>query len=300
MQSRFRWDDLGFVAALVRAGSLSGAAARLGVNPSTVSRRLDSLESALGVHLFDRTPDGVVATDAAEQLFPIAEVIEQAAADVWRVVEGLESEPEGLVRLTAPPGVASQFVAPLLIGLHRQHPSIRVQLDASVGYADLTRRYADLALRLSRPASGDLIAIRLVDDRSAVFAAAEVAARAGSVRDLNQLWWIDWGPDLHHLPDSVWLRQHVDPSRVVLQTSSIDSQAAAARTGLGAVVMPAAHAGMCGLSEVPLSRGLRRRIGQFPSSALWLVGHRALRHVPRIAAVWEFIRAQAAALPGVS
>lgn len=300
MQRPFRWDDLAIVAALTRAGSLSGAASMLGVNASTVSRRLDGFEETLGVRLFDRLPDGVAATEAAEKLVPIAEMVEHAAADVWRVIEGLEREAEGVVRLTAPPGVASQFVAPLLPLLYRAHPRLRVVLDASIGYADLTRREADLALRLVRPTSGDLVATRLATSHSGIFAASELARDAGTVRDLDALTWIDWGPDLEHLADSQWLRSQVDPERVVLRTSSIDCQVAAARAGVGAVVMPAANALLSGLTEVSLGRALRRRLPPYPEGAMWLVGHRALRHVPRIAALWSFLEAQGRAVPGAA
>jgi DNA-binding transcriptional LysR family regulator len=289
MQNRFKWDDLAVLAALVRERTLSGAAARLGVNASTVGRRLDALEEALDAHLFDRTPEGVHPTAAAEQLFPIAEQFEDAAAEVMRAVEGFETEPEGTVRITAPPGVASQLVAPLTAELLQAHPRIRVELDASVGYADLTRREADIALRLERPRSGDLIATRLGTSTTALVASSEYATDAGRVRSLDELRWIDWGPGLSHLPDSRWLNKAVSADRIVLRTDSIDAQVAAARAGVGALLLPRAHAGLVDLVEVALTRKLSRSLPPLPESSLWLVGHRALRHVPRVAVVWEFL-----------
>jgi DNA-binding transcriptional LysR family regulator len=106
--------DAQVLLALLRARSFSGAGVRLGVNASTVSRRLDALEAALGVHLFDRTPDGVLPTAAAEELGPHAEAMERAAAGLALAAQGREALPEGEVRLTAPPGVAEFLIAPAL------------------------------------------------------------------------------------------------------------------------------------------------------------------------------------------
>src|SRR5687768_10191114 len=139
------WDQIRVFLAVARARQLAGAAARLGLDVSTVSRRIDRLEAELGVHLFDRTRDGTVATAAAEALLPAAEDMERALAQFATAADGVETVAEGVVRLTAPPGVADAFIAPALAGFHARFPKVTVELDASIGYADLTRREADLA-----------------------------------------------------------------------------------------------------------------------------------------------------------
>lgn len=292
---KLRWDDLDVLLALVRAKTLSGAAVRLGVNTSTVARRLDAMESSLGVHLFDRTPAGIVATSLAEGLMPIAETMERAAADALRLVAGRETEPEGTVRLTAPPGLANWYVAPALVELRRRFARLVVELDASVGYADLTRREADLALRSSRPRSGDLVAVRLAEAQSVVVAAPVLVDEAGPVADLDAFDWITWGSDLAHLPDAEWIAAHVSPDRIALRTSSMDAQLHAARAGLGALLVPRPFIEWTGLAPVRFKRPLARDLLAPPTGTLWLVGHQALRHVPRIEAVWEFMLEQAAA-----
>ncbi|MGC4001029.1 MAG: LysR family transcriptional regulator [Anaeromyxobacter sp.] len=283
-----RWDDARVLLALLQTGSFSGAGARLGVNASTASRRLDALEAALGGHLFDRTPDGVRPTALAEALGPHAEAMERAAAGLELAAQGREVAAEGEVRLTAPPGVAQLLVAPALPRLLRRHPGLRLVLDASVGYADLTRREADLALRTTRPASGDLVTRRLAEVRGAVFAAPAYAAELGTLRRLDQARWITWGDDLAHLLPARLLAERVPAGRLVLRTSHMAAQLAAARAGLGAVLTDLHSARSSGLVEVPLARELARSL---PTAAgeLWLVVHRALREVPRIAAVWEFL-----------
>jgi DNA-binding transcriptional LysR family regulator len=292
-EQRLRWDDLEVVLALVRAGSLAGAAARLEVNTSTVARRLDALEAALGVHLFDRSPTGIAATELAESLLPVAEAMERSVADALRVIEGRETEPEGTVRITAPPGLANWFVAPALIRLRARYPKLCIELDASIGYADLTRREADLALRANRPRSGDLLAVRLTEAQSILVATPALVPTP--LERLDAIDWITWGPDLASLPDARWITANVDADRIVLRTSSMDAQIHAARSGLGGLMVPQPFAEWIGLVEVPLSRSLAKRLPPTPSGALWLVGHRALRDVPRIRAVWDFIVAEAEA-----
>jgi DNA-binding transcriptional LysR family regulator len=286
---RLRWDDAQVLLALLRARSFSGAGARLGVNASTASRRLDALEAALGAHLFDRTPDGVLPTAAAEALGPHAEAMERAAAGLALAAQGREASPEGEVRLTAPPGVAEFLLAPALPRLFRRHPGLRLTLDASIGYADLTRREADLALRTTRPTAGDLLARKLGDTWGGVFAAPGYARALGTLRRLDQARWITWGDDLGHLPPARLLAERVPEAALVLKTSHMGTQLAAAAAGVGALLVDPHTARVGGLVEVPLAPALRRALPPLQGGALWLVVHRALRDVPRIAAVWDFL-----------
>lgn len=286
---RLRWDDARVLLALLGARSLSGAAARLGVNASTISRRLDALEAALGAHLFDRTPDGVLPTAAAEALGPHAEAMERAAADLALAVQGREAAPEGEVRLTAPPGLAQYLVAPALPGLVRRHPRLRLHLDASVEYADLTRREADLALRMARPTVGDLVVKRLGELRGGAFTGAAYAAELGTLRSLDEARWITWGDDLAYLASAQLLAERVPAERLVLRTSHMGTQLTAAHGGVGLVLVDPSSARQAGLVEVQLAPALRRALPPLRGGELWLVAHRALREVPRIAAVWTFL-----------
>lgn len=288
LPERLRWDDLEVLLAVGRAGTLSGAAAELGVNTSTVARRLDAMEAGLGVHLFDRRPTGLGATELAESLMPVAEAMERAAADALRLVAGRETQPVGTVRLTAPPGVANWILAPALGELRARYRRLSIELDASVGYADLTRREADIALRMGRPRGGDLVATRLVSTDFVAVAAPSVTER-GNVRDPDDLDWIAWSDDLSHLDDARWLSAHVSPERIALKTRSMDAQIHAAKAGLGALLLPRPFVAITGLTPVRWTRGGAKRLAAMPSGALWMVGHRALRNVPRIEAVWSFL-----------
>jgi DNA-binding transcriptional LysR family regulator len=288
--AELRWDDLRVFLALYRRGSLKRAAEDLAVNISTASRRLDALEAAAGVSLFDRTSDGTRPTAAAEQLRPYAESMEQAAHGFVRGLEGFEVEPEGEVRITAPPGVVDHFLAPALADLCRAYPRLRITILSSIGYTDLTRREADVALRIMRPAAGDLVATRLTTQGWCVVASPEHADELAPLRDPNDARWVTWGEELAQLPDRQWIDKHVDAERIGLITSSMTAQIEAVRAGFGVTIVPKPYRELRGLTELRLTPKLRRSIAEIPEASLWLVGHRALRDVPRVAAVWTWVR----------
>ncbi|MCB9617347.1 MAG: LysR family transcriptional regulator [Sandaracinus sp.] len=287
-QNPFRWDDARVLLALHRGRTLTAAAASLGVEPSTVGRRIDALEEALGARLFERTPDGAIPTLAAEELVPHAEAMESAAYALAGRAEGFERHVEGTVRLSVPPGIADLMIAPALPALLARHPELRVELDARIAYVDLARREADLVLRGLRPERGDLVAARLVEAESIPFVSR--SAPLTKVRAPESLPWITYGEDLAHIPDARWVLGVAAPSRLVLRTNSYTSQIAAAEAGVGCVLV-ARELGQerPGLRPVAFTPAAKKKLPPFPRGSLWLVAHRSARHVPRVAAVWDFL-----------
>jgi DNA-binding transcriptional LysR family regulator len=282
------WDQIRLFLAVFRSRSLSGAATRLGLDTSTISRRLDRLEHDLGASLFDRTRDGTHPTSIAEQLVVRAEEIEQGVLAFSSTSAQVETRVEGLVRLTVPPGLADTFVAPHLFELHQRHPALVVELDVSISYADLSRREAEIALRTHRPTHGDLIATKVVSTRDVPMSSPNYAHSLGRIKRLEDARWIDWDTQLAHLPNARWLREFGPSVCPVLRTSHFGSQLVAARSGLGVVVLPLPYT-MTGLVPIAHAKALSAAWDALPSSSLWLVGHRALRNVPRVSAVWEFL-----------
>lgn len=291
---RLDWDQVRIFLAVARAGQLQAAAEQLGLDVSTVSRRIDRLEAELSLHLFDRTREGTVPTAVAEAMLPAAEEMERGLAGFALSADAAETVAEGTVRLTAPPGVADSFVAPLLARFHQRYPRVLVELDASVSYADLTRREADLALRTSRPRAGDLLATRVVSTRALPMTSPEYAAALGTLRRLEDARFISWGEGLVHIPTARWLAEHGPRVQPVLRTSHFASQVAAAVAGLGVMLAPEPFHRVQRLVPIKPGRALRPAWEALPVEDLWLVGHRALRLVPRVAALWDFLAVELA------
>lgn len=285
---RLDWDLVRVFLDVARAGRLTAAAGPAGLDVSTVSRRLERLERELGVRLFERAATGVRLTVAGQRLVPAAEDMARSLGELGVALAAVEAEAEGVVRLTAPPGVIDGFVAPALPRFYARHPRVRLELDASIGYADLTRGEADLALRVRRPERGDLIAQRLVETPTVPATSPAYARELGTLRRIGDARWIAWGHDLAHIPDARWLTTYVD-APPVLRTSSIGAQLAAAAAGLGVTLAPQPYLTRFGLAAVKPGRALAAAWAALPVGELWLVGHVAQRRVPRIAALWEFI-----------
>jgi DNA-binding transcriptional LysR family regulator len=282
-----RWDDVRLFLVLFRERSLNAAAARLGVDASTVSRRLAQFEELVDTSLFDRTREGMLPTTAAEAMVAAAEAAESNIREVAESMLGFEREVEGCVRITAPPGFVELFLAPRLGDLLERHPRLRIEVDTAQQLLDLTRREADLALRTVKPSSGDLVITQFASTQYRPFAARRYAERLGTLRRWNDARFIAWGKELAHIPPARWLEKHLD-GEPVLRTSSLPAQVAAARSGLGVALLPDSVAALFDLEEVLLSRKLLKA-APFPREDLWLVGHRALRRVPRVDAVWQFL-----------
>ena len=284
-----RWDDVRLFLALSRGRSLAAASARVGLDASTLSRRLATLEDSLGARLFDRTREGLVPTEAAELLLPAAEEMEAAHVRFARDASGLEREAEGVVRLSVPPGVADAFMAPALMRLRATHPRIRLELDASVRLLDLTRREADLALRTIRPQSGDLVMTRVAASPWTPMAAAASARERAPVKRWEEVDWIAWGDDLAGIPPARWLAKHAPEAEPVLKTSHIAAQVAAVRAGIGVALLPLAYARVDAIAPLRYAKALALSVADLPLNETWLVGHKALRGVPRVAAVWALL-----------
>ncbi len=296
-QVEFDWDDVRVFLALVREGTLAAAAAKLHVDATTVGRRLTSLERALRTTLFERGRDGVELTAAGEQLVALAEETERGAAGLFAAANSLETTVEGVVRLTTPPVMAEVLIVPLLPTLAQRHPNLHLEIDASIAYANLTRREADLALRLRRPESGDLLTTRLLETRYGLFGSPHLVERVGTLSNLDGLPFIGWTAELAAVPAAVWGGKYMSSSAFVLRSGGLTTQIAAARAGFGCVLLPTAVAQHFGLRPVPTQRDARRAVDAAPREHVWLVGHRALRNVPRIAAVWDLLVERFAALP---
>ncbi|MBL0216937.1 MAG: LysR family transcriptional regulator [Myxococcales bacterium] len=284
-----RWDDIRIFLAIHRHHTLAAAAGKLAIDTSTVSRRLAALEADLGHPLFERTRTGLQPTAAAGRVLAAAEAMEAAHARMTREASEVETTAEGIVRISTAPGLSSVFVAPMLVRLRKLYPRISIELDAAVAARDLTRHEADLAIRSVRSQGAELVTTKLVTASWVAAAAKPVAAKLGTLTAWSAAPWITWDRDLASFPATRWVAAHVEPRSIALRTSDFPAQLNAAASGLGVVLAPVPYLERANLVPVRFAPGLAKAAEAWPADDLWLVGHRALREVPRVAAVWSFL-----------
>jgi len=266
---------------VARRGSATQAARDLHTTPARVLRRLAALEAWLGTTLFDRTPSGLVPTPALERVLPWAEQAAGAVGQMRDELAGLERAPVGQVHLALFPGLPAFLVTRGLDRFLTRHPGLTLHFEPASAVVDLSRREADLAIRTVRPTSGDLVAQRVSTFSVAVMATPSLVRRT-SRRRLRDLPWVAFSDSLSNTSESMWLRANVPDARVVLRAPDQQVLLSAAQAGVGAVVVGeplGLLAGLVRVREEPIST----------NGELWLVAHRALRPVPRVDAVWNWL-----------
>ena len=283
------WDDVRLLLALGRSRTLGEAANRLKIDSSTVSRRLTVLEQVLGATLFERGRGGVIATEAAEQLIPMAEQIELAMARFTGTVESLEVDTSGLVRISCPPDAAEVLIVPLLPLLFEKYPKLRIQLDPGETLTDIARRATDIALRVVRPQLGNLVVTRVGEVRWVWAASRELVEKSGVIHSLEEVPWIGWGEQFAHTPPARWLANHLPNHEPILCSDSLRMQITSASRGLGAIIMPEPSLQYYGLVPLNLSDTLVQTTKELAPVDLYMVTHQALRKVARVRAVWDFL-----------
>ncbi len=235
------WGDLELILAVADAGSLSAAAKTLRVTQPTISRRLAELEGEVGEPLFTRTVDGTSLTSFGERMVEPARRMADAARDVDLAATGADTKPRGVVRLTAPPGVAVNLVAPFAALARERLPEVRLEVISTVSYLDLARREADLGLRiapLDRPsARRDLVTLASFQHGVAAFATKEYAATLPRGFGFADVGWIAWAPPFEHVSPNPQLAAIIPGFRPVFASDDYLVQLRAAEAGVGAILL---------------------------------------------------------------
>jgi DNA-binding transcriptional LysR family regulator len=273
-------NDLGTVLAVARGGSLSAAARVLGVNHSTVSRRLAALEAACGQTLFRRLSRGYVATPAGESLIEAAERLEAELQGLERLLSGRDIRLRGTLRLTAPDDIANHLVLPLLANFHRAFPEILLELVIDNRTLNLGRREADVALRATNTPQASLVGRRVAGLAATVYAPRALLEEAETPEDLP---WVAWEDDGQSNNLKSWIEAKAPPERIAYRANSVANQFAALRAGLGQGALP------CYLGDA--APELVRVLPPQPEleAGLWILTHPDLRQAARVAALTEFL-----------
>jgi DNA-binding transcriptional LysR family regulator len=272
------WDDLRYFLALIDAGSLSGAARALRVEHTTVARRIDALEANLKLRLFDRFPKGWSLTAEGSDLVPYAKRMEEEMLSFERIAAG-SSSLAGTVRISAPPTLAAYLLAPHLRETLISMPEIDIELVGESREASLTRREADIALRLSRPRAPGLAVKSLALIQYGLYG----AQRYLHGRSSEDWQFIGYDESLHNSPQQQWLEEVAAGRRFVFRSNDLAAIFQAAITGLGVVALP--H--FLGRQTQDLTY-----IDTVPCSVerkLWLVMHEDVRRSPRVRTVADAI-----------
>ncbi len=276
--------DLPLVLALSRARTLAGAAEGLGVDLSTVFRRLNSLEKRLRVRLFDRGPRGYQLTPAGQQAASAAERVETELLALDREISGRDQQLSGVLRVTASETFA-YGVLPRLFALFReQHPRIQIVLTIDNRTLDLSRREADVALRVRRPTDASLFGRRLTAIAWALYGAAGSSTLKRDARGFNfaRHTVIGWDEPARIVAND-WISANVPAERIGYRSNSLVNQLLTVRAGIGIALLP------CYLGD--RDAGVRRVSGVLPdlTSELWIVTHQDLKDTARIRAFLSVI-----------
>ena len=279
------WNDLRYVLAIARAGTLAAAARRLGVNQTTVARRLSAAEAALGARLFERIDGALHPTSSGQAAIARAADVEQEVLGLERGIGRSDAEVAGTVRVTAVPVLVNRLLIPALPALGAKHPRLRIELVAEARNVSLTRREADIALRLGRPESGRAVLARRIGH-------LDYAAYGPRRRAPERLPWITYEEGLSHLPQARWMAANIAAAEIApILVSDAETIVHAIHAGLGKSLLP------CFVADQ--DPRLRRLSGSQAvlTRELWLLTHRDLRHYARIAAVIDWLGKVARSCP---
>ncbi|MFJ7285691.1 LysR family transcriptional regulator [Pseudomonas sp. NPDC099000] len=279
----FHWENQRAFLAVLRTGSLSGAARLLGIAQATARRRIEALENSVGVNLFIRSPSGLIPTEMARDLITHVETMSLAAEAFNRAASAEAVDSGGTVRITSSDLLGIEILPLLLQPVCRANPQLVFELSVSNRLEALTRQEADIAIRTQRPTESEVVTRRVGGLSVGLYATQEFLDRYGAPTDLESLSHLPLiGPD-RNLADIQTLSEHGFPfehQRFQLRTDNHMAQLSALRAGIGIGVCPRQVAERCALVRV--------LPGEVDFAVdVWIAVHRDLRRIPRIALVFD-------------
>jgi DNA-binding transcriptional LysR family regulator len=280
------WNDLRYVLALSRGRTLAAAARLLGVDDTTVARHLTAMQQTIGVRLYQRLADGTLQlTTSGERAALHAERIEREIGLLAGGLAGADDMVAGTVRVTSVPIIINHVLVPALQILLKRHPQLQLELIADARDLSLTRREADLALRLARPKTGG---IRVTARRIGTLRYEVYGPAACSAAEAKTLPWITYDEAMAHLPQARWIAAAAagnDGKIASVRMNDAEAVLEAVIAGLGRSLLPCVVAD----GDSRLTRlGAKGRPAAL-NRELWLLAHSELKTLGRIEAVLDWI-----------
>ena len=278
----FAWDDIRLFLAVARLGSTRAAGTELGLNQTTVARRMEALEHHLGLRLFERTTRGFALTDQGRALRDEAAAMAEAAEGLCRRAEALGRSLKGTIRVTAPEAVFTHLVAPIVAEFRRDHPEVLVEWDSSERFLDLAGGEADLAFRATNaPGDERLHGLKLSEVAWSAYCSRDYAAAHGRPAHMGEVRRhpvVAFTGPIAQRPGDRWFMAQADPARIGGASNTVTNVASILRAGVGVGCLPCFH----GDRDPALLRC-------FPpppemTTALWLLTTPDRARVPRIEA----------------
>lgn len=283
----FDWDDLKHLLAVARQGSTLAAGRALGVDQSTVQRRLVELERRIGQSLVQRQPTGYRLTEFGREMLPFAEAVERSVHAFERQLGTLGTETIGVIRLTCPEPIVNRIMQTALLDrFHARHPALRVQFVMSDKYIDLSEGDADVALRSGDTDDDELVGRKIGDSIWAVYASRTYIERNGqpsSIEDLAKHALVGFDDTMAKHRIAQWLRNVAPNAQMAARSGSVLGLIYSVKAGIGVGPLP-----------LPLGDAepdLVRVLGPVAElSRIWrLLTTRELRRTPRVSAFFDFI-----------
>jgi DNA-binding transcriptional LysR family regulator len=280
------WDDLRIFLAVARLGNLSRAGRQLGIDHSTVGRRISALEYSLGTPVFERDRAGFRLNMRGRDMLTHVEAIEASVLMLDDVSKSGEHGPTGPVRIATMEGIASLYLSEQFVAFNREYPDITIELATSAHNVQVSQREADIFLGFFEPTGRDLEVRKLGQFALGLYASPDYLAAFGTpatLADLAGHRFVGYISDLIELDAVRWLEELIARPRIGFHSSSMLSQMFAASAGAGIVMLPdfarPARVGLCAVlpGQVPVRR------------EVWLSVHRYLQRVPRIQRVVDFL-----------
>jgi DNA-binding transcriptional LysR family regulator len=289
------WDGLQVFLAVARSGRVSAAARRLGVEHTTVARRIAALEKTLGVSLFYRTSRGYLLTPEGQHVVSTAEAMERAALVVEARARETSGPPAGRVRVAMPPEYGSHWLAPKLAAFRALYPQIELQILVGTRQRDLSRGEAELAIQPPRPTQTGMVAVRLARAAVGLYASKRLIGgrrlRIRTLADVRDLPLFTYTAPFQVLQNARWFQPILGSGSIALQSNSTHALLAAARAGAGIAVLPRFVAREHD-ELVPVSDDVA-------SHDILLITHPEVRRDPKVRATADFLKQVATEPPGL-